>query len=194
MKAYLEKLIKVLNEEDIQKIKSIPLKTSKLKVFLNYLVLIRTDEEMAKPELMKYLRVDDKMLRKMKSVLLRKCYNALAPKDGLELLDILSRYRLVENFKRELLLQEINVKAQKQIEVKRKFYEAAVIFLLRLPFSTLSTDELDHYSELNLEYAKENGKELQALFHSGRVLVIRMIQVYYRRDKKTKSQFVYKYN
>ena len=70
MKAYLEKLIKVLSDEDREKIKAIPLKTSKLKVFLNYLLQIHSGEEMPKGELMKYLRVDDKMLRKMKSVLL----------------------------------------------------------------------------------------------------------------------------
>ena len=103
MKAYLEKLIKVLNEPDLEKIKSIHFKISKIKIYLAYLVQIRTGSEMTKPELMKYLKVDDKMLRKMKSVLLRKCYDVLAPENGLQLLDILSRYRLVENFNRELL-------------------------------------------------------------------------------------------
>ncbi len=184
MKAYLEKLIKVLSDEDREKIKAIPLKTSKLKVFLNYLLQIHSGEEMPKGELMKYLRVDDKMLRKMKSVLLRKCYNALAPNDGLELLAILSRYRLVENFKRELLLQEIKIKAQKQIEIKHKFYEAAITYLLRLPFSTLDIDELNYYSTLNLKYSKDKEKELQVLFYSGKVLVLRMIQVFYTGDKK----------
>ncbi len=102
-------------EEDIEKIKSIPRKASKLKIFLNYLIQIRTGNEMEKEELMKYLRVDDKMLRKMKSVLLRKCYDALAPNDGIELLDLLSRYRLVENFKRELVLQELKIKSNKSL-------------------------------------------------------------------------------
>ncbi len=192
MKAYLEKLIKVLNDDDLNKIKSIQIKTSKLKIYLNYLLTIREEDEMSKVALQKYLRVDDKMLRKMKSVLLRKCYDVLSVKDGLELLNLLSRYRLVENFRRELLLQEGEIKKQKNIEITRRFYEAANIYLLRLPFSTLSTDELNQYSKLNLEYSKDNEKELQALFHSGRILVIRMIQTFYSRDinKPEKNSFI----
>ena len=183
MKSYLEKLIKVLNDVDIEKIKSIQIKTSKLKVFLTYLVSIRTADEMPKNELMKFLDVDDKMLRKMKSVLLRKCYDALAPKDGLELLDILSRYRLSENFRRELILQEKKVRRKESKAEQARYYDLSLNYFLRLPFSSLDPDELSKRAQLNLKFVEGKEKELHALLLAGRILVIRLIHEYYQRDK-----------
>lgn len=187
MKAYLEKLIKVLSEEDLEKVKSIPFKISKIKIYLAYLVQTRNGKEMTKQELMSYLKVDDKMMRKMKSVLLRRCYDTLAPESGIALLDILSRYRLVENYKRELLYQEIKIKKW-SVEEKRKFYEAALTFMMRLPFSALDVNELNQYAELNLKFAKDSEREVHALIYKGRILVIRMLHEYYHRDKKKPNQ------
>ncbi len=190
MKAYLEKLIKVLNEDDLKKIKSIHLKVSKMKIFLAYLVETQTSKEMTKQELMVYLRVDDKLYRKMKSILLRKCYEALVPEGGLPLLDILSRYRLVENYKRELAHQEIKIKRQNDSKIKSDFYDNAITYLLRLPFSSQNIDELEHYAKLNLQYSKNSEKEVQAYYHSGRILVIRIIEEFYGRDLKNPNKIL----
>ena len=182
MKAYLEKLIKVLNEEDLDKVKSISLKASKLKVFLAYLIKSRNEDAIEKEELKKYLRVDDKMYRKMKSVLLRKCYDVLCPEGGIGLLDILSRYRLVENFKRELLLIEKDVLLLKDSNENSRFYDSALTFLLRLPFSSQNVSELNQYSDLSLKYATGVDTELQALNNRAKILVIRLIHDYYQID------------
>ncbi len=191
MKDYLEKLIVVLSDDDLNKVKAIPFKASKLKVFLKYLIQICSGTIMEKEALKKYLRVDDKMYRKMKSVLLRKCYDVICPEGSFKLLDLLSRYRLVENFKRELLFQEKKNLLLKDRREKNIFYEAVLTFFLRLPFTAQDFKELTYYSDLSLKYSKGNDNELQSINNRSKIMVVRMIHDYFQNDLKNANQKYY---
>lgn len=150
MKQYLENLIRVVNNEDWKKLKKIELKTSKLKDMLHLLLDSRTKGIPSNRAIQNQLKIDDKLFRKMKSVLLVKCYATLAPEGSIKLLDMLSRYRLYDHYIRELEKQEKAIK-KKPLSEQHLFYEYAFQGLHRLPYSLTSTDQLRNYGDKYLK-------------------------------------------
>ena len=184
MKAYLEKLIHVVDDQHLDKLKSMKMKTSKLRKLLDCLISERDTGGKTRKELLEYLEVDDRLLRKMKSVLLRRCYEELVPGEGLPLLDLLSRYRLQENFERQLLIEEKKIRRKSNEKTKEEFYGMALTFMVRMPFSSANLDGLEKISLQILKYAKGDEKELLSLKNLAMILTVRMIREFFNRDKK----------
>lgn len=178
MKHYLESLIKVINEDDWQKLNALELKTSKLKDFLHILLDNRLNEIPSNAEIQAKLNIDDKLHRKMKSVLLTKCYEALVPEGGIKLLELLSRYRLHDHFIRELVKQEKSIRRKSKKE-KQKFYFYAFHGFRRLPVSLVTVDHYRDYGNKLLETVDSKDLPERTLILQIRIFSVKVLQFYF---------------
>lgn len=192
MKNYLESLIKVINEDDWQKLNALELKTSKLKDFLHILLDNRSTEIPSNAEMQAKLNIDDKLHRKMKSVLLAKCYETLVPEGGIKLLELLSRYRLHDHFIRELEKQEKSVRRKSRKE-KQKFYFYAFHGFRRLPISLVTVDQYKDYGNRLLEVVDKKDLPERTLIIQIRIFTVKVLQFYFNMEEtETLKEELYK--
>ena len=187
MKNYLEKLVKVVNEDDWNKLKAMDLKTSKLKDYLNILLDNRNHDFPSNKELLTRLKIGDNLHRKMKSVLLNKCYETLAPEGGLQLLDILSRYRLYENFTRELERQEKEIIKKKTVKDRKAFYYYAFHDLRRLPYSMVDITMIEEYGKKYVQTLEPEAMPEEEVATMLKVLAIKILKSFFNLQKTDSS-------
>ena len=175
MKFYLEQLISALHDTDIERLKKMDLKKSKMKNYLALLIENRKKGIPRQDKILDELGMDDNAFRKMKSVLFTKCIGGLVPEGGIALLLFLSRYRLPEIFIREA--DEMINAAEKDnatpADKKAALYLQAIHGYMRLPFSLYNPKKVEHYLQgLRLNYEKP---ERQAIEELVKVLNIYML-------------------
>ncbi len=191
MKQYLENLIRVVNDEDWEKLKKIELKTSKLKDMLHILLDNRIKGFPSNHQIQDQLKIDDKLHRKMKSVLLVKCYNALAPEGSIKLLDLLSRYRLYHHFIRELEKQEKTIN-ENTLNERHQFYEFAFQGLHRLPYSLTNIDQLKKYGDKYLKNVVNKELYEQTLIIQLKILTYKVLKQFFRMQKAEHSDYLFR--
>ncbi len=142
MKNYLEQLIYALNESDIQKLKNIGFKKSRIKDYIDLLIEYREQGIPDKKYFLERLAIDDGGFRKMRTILLDQCLIALAPEGGIKIISLLGRYRLTELFIREVEVYKKKIEREKATDdVKAEFYWTCFKGYIRLPYTSFDIVE-----------------------------------------------------
>lgn len=182
MKFYLEQLINTLHDSDIEKLKNIDLKRSKIKDMLSMLIAERHNGVMHMKQIESQFNQDSNAFRKMKAVLLERCMNALAPEGGSQLLELLGRYRLSELFIREskqvisTMAKDKKLSAQARIAIYRECFFG----YMRLPYSMNDSESLDKFREgLLSHYSGADKSTLDCILLLNQIFV-RIVQSYFQ--------------
>ncbi|HYF03793.1 MAG TPA: hypothetical protein VEC36_10485 [Patescibacteria group bacterium] len=102
---YLHELINVLKDEELEKVHSLEIPQRQRDV-LHTMLSFRHRELPGVPELLKALDMSSQHFYKVNSVLLDKCYEALVPQRGLQLLTFLTIKDLYRHLYHEVRMQE----------------------------------------------------------------------------------------
>lgn len=86
------------------------------------------------PEVVEKLKISDAHYYKINSVLLRKCYVALVPAGGIELLQFLKQKNLFSLLRHEMLFQDKKFASLKSKTELEKFYLCCFHYLIDLPY------------------------------------------------------------
>ncbi len=147
MKLYLKQLIYTLSDADIERLKKMDLRKSKIKDYIDLLIEHRHKGIPDREFIMERLGLDENSLKKMRSIALDRCLQELAPEGGVALLGFLSRYRLPELFCREAdaIIEEMERDKSTTKDKKAVIYLQAIQGYFRLPYSLFSPVPLNTY-------------------------------------------------
>ncbi len=194
MKFYLEQLINALHDSDIELLKAMDLKKSKIKNFLEVLIESRQETISREEEIKIRLTLDSNSYRKMKAVLLSKCIKALVPEGGIKLLEFLGRYGLSELFIREAdkLIASMENSTKVSASEKAAIYKECYLGSTRLPYSLFDEDKLKNYEKGFLENYLNPDKVIVFNVLKLNGVFVRIIQTFYSMKVSEKNYQYFK--
>ena len=129
------------------------------------------------------LKVTDAHYYKINSILLRKCYQALVPADGKELLQFLKRKNLFHLLRHEILFQDKKIAAGKEKAELETFYLTCFHYLIDFPYKYYDKKLTNAFGQKYLE-SRPDSTESDALYVKFHILFADMNRMAARKNPK----------